>query len=247
MPDVDAPEQLVAQAFVAAADTLGDEVDVAGCVARLASGCHTVVPETDCGVLARDLDGTLRIAASSPEHSQLLERIVVPYDDGPVLDSARSGTPVTCADLRHAVGRWPSFANAAIDLGFLSVQAVPMHHGTAVVGAVQLLGDVVGVPDPSAVALVQALADVATIGILLQRATVEARTRVEQLEGALASRVTIEQAKGMLAATAGGDPETAFETLRRYARGRNARLTEVASAIVERSLAASDVVAAATS
>ena len=97
---------------------------------------------------------------------------------------------------------------------------------------------------PDDLALVQALADVTTVGILRQRATVEARSRVEQLEGALASRVTIEQAKGILAAHSGRDPESAFEALRAYARARNQRLAEVAAAIVNRTLAATTVVSA---
>ena len=125
MPVVDAPSELVAQAFVAAAGTIGDDVDVAGAIARLTSGCRTAVADTDAGVVARDVEGELRLAAGSPEHLQLLERIVVPYDEGPLLDCARSGEPVACTDLRGAVGRWPAFAYAAIEAGFLSVHALP--------------------------------------------------------------------------------------------------------------------------
>jgi hypothetical protein len=243
---VDAPTELVAQAFVAAAGTLGDDVDVAGAIARLASGCRTAIPDADAGVIARDVDGELRLAAGSAEHLRLLERIVVPYDEGPLLDCARRGEPVECADLHDAVGSWPMFASAAVEMGGRSVHALPLRHGTAVIGAVELLRADPGAIPPDALALVRGLADVATVGILRQRATVEARNRVEQLEGALASRVTIEQAKGILAAHAGGDPEAAFEVLRGYARARNQRLAEVAAAVVNRSLAPTTVVAAAS-
>jgi hypothetical protein len=240
-----APTELVAQAFVAAAGTVGDDVDVAGAIARLASGCRTAVEGTDAGVIARDVEGELRLAAGSPDHLRLLERIVVPYDEGPLLDCARSGDAVACVDLRGAIGRWPAFANAALEAGFHSAHALPLHHGTAVIGAVELLGPTTDAITPTSLALVQGLADVTTVGILQQRATVEARSRVEQLEGALASRVKIEQAKGILAAHSGRDPEAAFEALRRYARARNQRLGEVAAAIVNRSLAATTVVGAA--
>jgi hypothetical protein len=241
---VDAPTELVAQAFVAAAGTVGDDVDVAGAVARLTSGCRTAVPDTDAGVVARDVEGELRLAAGSAGHLRLLERIVIPYDEGPLLDCARRGEPVACTDLRGAVGRWPAFASSAVEAGFLSAHALPLRHGTAVIGAVELLGAATGAIEPAALALVQGLADVTTVGILRQRATVDARNRVEQLEGALASRVTIEQAKGILSAHSGGDPESAFEVLRGYARARNQRLGEVAAAIVNRSLAATTVVGA---
>ena len=80
----------------------------------------------------------------------------------------------------------------------------------------------------------QALADVATIGILQHRAAEEARLLAEQLQYALNSRVTIEQAKGVLSERSGLDPETAFEALRRYARNHNERLVDVAEGVVRR-------------
>jgi hypothetical protein len=242
--DVDAPAELVAQAFVAAAGTIGDDVDVDGAIARLTSGCRSAVPDADAGAVARDLDGQLRLAAGSSEHLQLLERIAVPFDEGPLLDCARSGEPVACSDLRDAIGRWPAYASSAVECGFVSVHARPLRHDTAVIGAVELLRAETGEIPAASLALLQALADVTTVGILRQRATVEARSRVEQLEGALASRVTIEQAKGILAAHSGRDPEFAFEALREYARARNERLAEVAAAIVNRTLAPTTVVAA---
>ena len=70
----------MAQAFVAAAGTLGDDVDTEGSIARLASGCRSLLSELDCGVIARDADGELRSVASSPAHLRLVQRIMVPYD-----------------------------------------------------------------------------------------------------------------------------------------------------------------------
>lgn len=53
-----------------------------------------------------------------------------------------------------------------------------------------------------------------------------------QLETALASRVVIEQAKGMLAERHGTSVEEAFGMLRKHARDHNASLQEVATAVV---------------
>jgi AmiR/NasT family two-component response regulator len=78
----------------------------------------------------------------------------------------------------------------------------------------------------------QALADVATIGIL-QRRSIHRSTRVaEQLQHALNSRVVIEQAKGVLAERKGMSMDLAFEALRRHARDNNLKLTDVALALV---------------
>ena len=57
-------------------------------------------------------------------------------------------------------------------------------------------------------------------------------TLAEQLQGALTSRVAIEQAKGYLAAKFDMDTTTAFHVIRRYARDHNQRIHDVAEAIV---------------
>jgi AmiR/NasT family two-component response regulator len=85
-------------------------------------------------------------------------------------------------------------------------------------------------------ALGQALADVATIGILQERAIRRAGVVAEQLQTALTSRVIIEQAKGVLAHHGGLSMDVAFDRLRGYARSHNYRLTEVARRLVEHDL-----------
>jgi hypothetical protein len=97
-------------------------------------------------------------------------------------------------------------------------------------------------PDADLV-LGQALADVATIGILQERAIRRSEVLTEQLQTALNHRVIIEQAKGALAHHGNLSMNAAFDRLRRYARNHNARLSEVARKVVETDLAA-DVLAA---
>lgn len=57
-------------------------------------------------------------------------------------------------------------------------------------------------------------------------------TLAQQLQGALTSRVAIEQAKGYIAAKYDTDTTTAFNVLRRYARDHNKRIHDVSEAIV---------------
>ena len=57
--------------------------------------------------------------------------------------------------------------------------------------------------------------------------------KAEQLEGALASRIAIEQAKGVLAARHGIDLQTAFDLLRRGARSHQLKLRDLAARVVD--------------
>lgn len=78
-------------------------------------------------------------------------------------------------------------------------------------------------------------------GVILMAHDISDRKRVErqlttlaaQLQGALTSRIGIEQAKGYLAAQSETTPETAFKAIRRYARDHNVRIGDVARSVVE--------------
>ena len=86
--------------------------------------------------------------------------------------------------------------------------------------------------DETDVQLIQALAHVATIGILQERAIAAGTLLTEQLQHALTSRISIEQAKGAISRIHGVSVDEAFTLMRGYARERSLRLSEVAYAVV---------------
>ena len=104
------------------------------------------------------------------------------------------------------------------------------------IGSLNLLRTFPGPLNPDDLGAAQALADVATIGILQHRLAEEANLLSEQLQSALSSRVVIEQAKGVLAEYAATSIDLAFGALRHYARSHNVHLTDVARAVVARDL-----------
>jgi AmiR/NasT family two-component response regulator len=85
----------------------------------------------------------------------------------------------------------------------------------------------------------RALADIATIAILQNRAAVRAHVVNEQLSHALTSRIVIEQAKGVLAERLGLEMENAFSRLPGYARSNNLRLEDVARGVIAGTIPAS--------
>jgi GAF domain-containing protein len=136
-------------------------------------------------------------------------------------------------DLSSVEQPWPSFARAARTSGFAAVHALPMRLRDETLGAISLFSDVPGPLDEDTIALGQALADAATIGILHQRAVARHEAVAEQLQAALNSRIVIEQAKGFLAERLAVNVDAAFGLLRGYARDHNRKLTAVATDIVE--------------
>jgi AmiR/NasT family two-component response regulator len=68
--------------------------------------------------------------------------------------------------------------------------------------------------------------------LLQERAVRESRDVVAQLQGALSSRVVIEQAKGILAERGRIDVDAAFARLRTHARSQNRRLSDVARELI---------------
>lgn len=101
-----------------------------------------------------------------------------------------------------------------------------------VIGAMNLFSTDTGVLTQSELRVVQSLADTATIGLLQERAIHHGEVLSEQLQGALNTRITIEQAKGALARIHDVSVDEAFEMMRTYARRTARRLGEVADDVV---------------
>ncbi len=228
-------EVLLAETFLQLADTIVDDFDVIELLTMLSGRCVDLLDAAATGILLADIDGTLQVVAASDEKANLLELFQIQNEEGPCFDAFHSGNAVIHGDL-GAESPWPSFAPRAIEAGLPSVHAFPMRLRDKVVGTLNLFMAKVGVLSDADVAVAQALAHAATIALLQNRAADDAHQLTAQLQGALNSRVTIEQAKGAIAERAGVGMDEAFKRLRSYARDRNKKLTDVAEGVVARSL-----------
>jgi GAF domain-containing protein len=219
---------LLSDTFVDLADTMVADFDVLDFLHMLTDRTVRLLAASAAGVVLADPRGELRVAAASSEQAGLLELFQLQNDQGPCLECFRTGRPVTAADLTGAAEQWPRFAQAAVRAGFRTVEALPMRLRDQVIGALNLFRAQPGSFDPADLRIAQALADVATIGLVHERNVRRRETVAEQLQAALNSRVVIEQAKGKLAERRRIDMDRAFTMLRDYARTTNQHLTDVA-------------------
>lgn len=231
----------LAEAFVDLADTLVSDYDATDLLYRLVEHSVHLLDVDEAGLLLSDQRGNLNVMASSNEQTRLLELLQLQADEGPCLECFRNGEPASAADLRAATRQRPQFAPAALAGGYLAVHAIPMRLREQVIGALNLFTTAPGELPEESLYVGRALADVATIGLLQERTIHRAETVIEQLEGALHSRVIIEQAKGVLAERGGLDMEEAFRRLRSHARATNSRLVTVARDVVDGGLDTSEM------
>jgi GAF domain-containing protein len=152
--------------------------------------------------------------------------------EGPCLECFHTGQAITNVDLAESRKRWPTFNRAAAGAGFGATHALPLRLRGQVIGALNLFTDDRKRLSGTDLAVGQAMADVATIGLLQQRNSLEQTLLSEQLQSALHSRVVVEQAKGALAARTHSNVNEAFDRMRAHARRNNVTLTDVASAVV---------------
>ncbi|MGH8880759.1 MAG: GAF and ANTAR domain-containing protein [Stackebrandtia sp.] len=234
-------EQRLAETFVELADTLVANFDVLEFTHVLANRCVELLDAAAVGLMLADQHTRLRLMASSDEQTRVLELFELEADEGPCLECFRTGRQVADLDLRTLDERWPRFAAKALDSGYHAVQAIPLRLRSETIGVLNLFRLEPGALDEKSLRTGQALADVATIGLLHERAVRQHQVLAEQLQGALNSRVTIEQAKGLLSERFNVDMPVAFLIMREYSRGNNRKLSEVAGDIVSGRLPASEV------
>lgn len=222
----------LAETFVELADTLVADFDPVEFMHLLADRCITALAVDAAGILLADHHGELQVVGASSERARLLELFEIQHHQGPCMECYLTSAPVTVANLGEVPQRWPEFCSVASDAGFGAVHALPMRLRTQTVGALNLFTVAEGPLSDATVRVAQAMADVATIG-LLQAQIISHRDLVTgQLQNALQSRVLIEQAKGVLAERLHIDMGQAFESLRRYSRNHHLYLSKVAEGVI---------------
>jgi GAF domain-containing protein len=201
--------------------------DILTRVAVLAN--DTIIDSAFVG-LTMSVDGRLQTPVFTDEESPEIDATQYETGIGPCLDSYRDGViyviPSTSEDTR-----WAPFSHTCLAHGVLSTMSVPVKTDGDTVGALNFYSREERAFGPDDETLGTAFAEHAGIVIHNARAYWEAKALGEQLTQALATRVVIEQAKGLLMAT-GLTSDAAFDVLRKASQRENRKIHLVAADLV---------------
>lgn len=196
------------------------------------NGVTDVLSVAGVGVLLVDGDA-LKTGAATNERVARLQSHQQRVRRGPSIQALRNGDAVLVPDMSETSERWPEFRAEALDAGFLALASIPMRIDDDKIGTLDLYEDEARPWSRNDIQAAALIADLATGYVAQALRLIEARRTAEQLQGALHSRIVIEQAKGILAGERDISVDQAFEVLRTHARNNHASLHSIAEAVVK--------------
>jgi GAF domain-containing protein len=219
------------RALTQLADLRTSPVTVEDALHRIVDSADALFQVDGSALMLVDSDQMLRNLAVSHPRAALLEELQAEHGEGPCVDAYDEKETVWADDLRREQ-RWPAFSPAAAGRGLAGVLASPIPFSTDAVGVVAVFASG---PHPWTDTERDAIVAFTDLAAMLILNAMEARERgrlAVQLQGALDSRVVIEQAKGVLVGRHGLSPRQAFERLRGLARDQRRPLAELAAEVV---------------
>ncbi|MGO9874247.1 MAG: GAF and ANTAR domain-containing protein [Acidimicrobiia bacterium] len=231
---MDGSIKMLADTFLQLVDNTVDDFDPIRVLTMLCGRCVDLLDISAAAVALVDPDSALQVVVGSSDQAVQLLQVQIDTD-GACVDAFRSGHPVFHNDDN---GSSPRLGRDADTARLQCVHAFPMRARDRTIGTLNLFST-----QPQAlwdidITVAQTFADAAAIALLNDRAISALHQLTMQLQGALTSRIVIEQAKGTIAERAGVSMDEAYERLRSHARSHHNRLTTVAEAVVAHTLTA---------
>lgn len=189
-----------------------------------------IAPVLSCGLTVR-VGGESLTQSSSDNFARRLDEIQYQVDDGPCLHALRTGRPVTVTDLA-CDSRWPAYRQRGEANGLGATLAVPMIAAGQPAGALNLYSKDPHRFDEQTVARAQTFAHQAAGAVALASRLTDRLRHSADLEAALSSRTTIDQALGIIMDQQRCTVEQAFEILSRHSQNTNTKLRDLAGRIV---------------
>jgi len=198
---------------------------------RVSDLARAAVPSADMVGLTMMVDGRPMTAVFTDETAAEIDSAQYDSGTGPCLDAFRK-MEVNRIEDTEADYQWPAFSAAAAAHGLRSVLSLPLVASHEGVGALNFYSRQPKAFSAEETELASVFATQAGIVLANTRAYWDAHELSEQLTEALASRATIEQAKGILMGAQRIGPDEAFQLLVRASQRENRKLREIAEELV---------------
>jgi GAF domain-containing protein len=210
------------------------EVPLDTLMAKIAEVAKQVIePVAEASVTFTTPDEGSWTVASTGELATTLDEAQYEFGRGPCLDAASGGTPVLVSDLAGD-DRWPDYGQLAAAAGAASSLSTPLPVQEHVVAALNLYSQEIAAFGDEHLEVAEAVAGRAAVAVANAVRYQSATRLAAELEAAMRSRATIEQAKGIIMATSNCGPQAAFEVLVRASQRENRKLRDVAQELVDR-------------
>lgn len=206
---------------------------------RVAHSAARAIPDADAVTITVLGRGAARTASCTDPQMKPLDEAQYEYDNGPCLLAASSRQAV-----RVVVGddddRWPHYLAAARGEGVHASLSVPLivapvdpDHEGELVGSLNIYSRRATAFDPFDEELMRPYTATASQAIANARLWQRFRDTVTQLQQALTSRATIDQAKGVIRALRGCSAEEAFAVLVDRSQRENVKLHTIAAELLD--------------
>lgn len=222
-------ESFLGRAVVAVHEFIGGSRTIGDALIEVAQATTDALGNDMAGLTLHDERGRATTAVFTDEMVPELDQAQYDADRGPCLEAFRTRS-VVVVDETVADDRWPEYGSEAARHGIHSSLSMPVVVGDRCIGALNLYDRQPERFDEVAVGVaVPFVRQVAIVSAYFERAET-----ADNLQLALESRATIDQAKGVIMATMGGTADEAFAILRQQSQNENRKLRDVAAEVVER-------------
>jgi GAF domain-containing protein len=207
------------------------ETDFATVLATVAGLAERTIPGADDVSITLVGAGGAHTAAYTGERAMTVDEWQYQQGHGPCLAAAAANITVTVPDMAGE-GRWPDWANRAIDAGVHSLLSIGLPLHESVSGAVNVYATKPHAFDEDAVILAETFAGYAAMAMANADLYESTAPLGQQMQAAMDSRAVIEQAKGIIMAERRCTADEAFAVLAKISEYTHHPVGDVAAVLV---------------
>lgn len=213
-------------------DELMHPRDVIGTVTRLLEHTRSSVNAASAGLVIRRLGrDDLELLATTNHTAAELEFYQLQTRQGPCIDSAHTGKPVSATGIEDIRRQWPGLAEQFTNAGYRAVRATPLSWEPDVIGALNLFWQQPHRSTAAEMTQLQIFAHLTTLALITD-GQIPPTTLLQRTRLALAERTLIEQAKGVLAQQHNIPIDQAFTVLSDRAAQEKIPISQLAEAVI---------------